>query len=94
MNKKKNKKMNDDDDLRVFDVKNILPTYNDVSKEEHDFYNYYVRFFKLETNERIDIPYLMLFPTTMENLIVDFVRGYNHFLYMKKNNIDTEMDLN
>ena len=86
--------MNDEEELKVFDVTNILPTYKDVSKDEHDFYEYYMRFFKLETTEKIEIPYLMLFPNTMENLIVDFVRGYNHFLYMKKNDIDPQMDLN
>ena len=85
------KKRKNDDELRVFDVKNILPIYNDVSTDEHQFYEYYVRFFKIEKDEKINIPYVMLCPSTMENLIIDIIRGYNHFLF-KKYEIDTDKD--
>jgi hypothetical protein len=72
----------------TLNLDNVLPTHT-LSEFEKDFCDYYINQFGLQTDERVDVPILLLCPHTFENLITDIIREYDSF-YSEVVDIDLE----
>ena len=59
-------------------LNNVLPTH-ELTEFEKDFSDYYISQFELQTDERVDVPILLLCPHTFANLITDIIREYDDF---------------
>jgi len=62
----------------TLNLDNVLPTH-DLTEFEKDFSDYYISQFELQTDERVDVPILLLCPHTFANLITDIIREYDSF---------------
>ena len=60
-------------------VDNELPIHQNLTEFEKEFADYYISRFELQTDERVDVPILLLCPDSFENLLVDIIREYDSF---------------
>ncbi|MEI8085827.1 MAG: hypothetical protein WCG93_06395 [Paludibacter sp.] len=67
---------------------NVLPTH-DLTEFETDFSDYYISLFGIQTDERVDVPILLLCPHTFANLITDIIREYDSF---NSETVDIELE--
>ena len=63
-----------------FNLDNVLPIHKNLTEEEKSFSDFYISQFGLETDERVDVPFLILCPFSFQNLITDIIRDYNLYL--------------
>ena len=63
-----------------FNLDNVLQIHQDLTEEEKSFSDFYFNKFDFQTDERVDVPFLILCPYSFENLLVDIIRDYNLYL--------------
>ena len=63
-----------------FNLDNVLQTHQNLTEEEKSFSDFYINKFDFQTDERVDVPLLILCPYSFENLLVDIIRDYNFYL--------------
>ena len=71
-----------------FNLDNVLPNH-DLTSFEEDFSDYYISQFKLQEDDRVDVPILLLCPNTFANLITDIIREYDSF---HSDTVDIELE--
>lgn len=63
-----------------FNLDNVLQIHQNLTEEEKSFSDFYINKFDFQTDERVDVPFLILCPYSFENLLVDIIRDYNFYL--------------
>ena len=59
--------------------KNFIPLHSNINDLEKDFSDQYVEKFGLINLDDTDLTYVVLFPVTFQNLVVDIIREYNTY---------------
>lgn len=72
----------------IINLENFIPSYTNVSITEKEFSDSYINRFELSQDDDIETPFVVLFPQTLQDLVLDIVNEYNMFLQMK---IGTEL---
>lgn len=63
-----------------FNLDNVLQIHQNLTEEEKSFSDFYINKFDFQTDERVNVPLLILCPDSFQNLLVDIIRDYNLYL--------------
>lgn len=68
------------DNIFHIDPQNVIPLYMDLDISEKMFSDTYINKFHISSHEQIETPFIVLYPTTLQNLVIDIIRDYNIYL--------------
>ena len=64
---------------QCFELRNELPEHENLTDEEIAYARHYLNRFVFKKSKLIEVPFIILHPHTLSNMVIDIIRDYETF---------------